>query len=552
MPATKNDDENGESKMGNKLRATICFPRAILHLRFWLFAVLMFALAGCTPPGPRALLRGKRLLDEGRIPEAIENLETATSLLNTNAIAWNYLGVAYQQAGNFTNALQAYVQALKLDRDLVETHFDLGCLWLEQNRLDYAKAEFAAFTMHRPAEVQGWLKLGSTQFRSRELSAAEKSFNEALRLSPQNPEALNGLGLIQLQRNRVRDAAQRFSDALKQKPDYAPALLNLAIVSQLYLNDKTAALQKYREYLALSPRPANFDDVNAVAVALERELNPASRPAVSAPAIPNSSTAKPPAKTESRAVAETNVPKIASATASENPTSAVHSTEVASGSNATNKPPKRGFFERLFHRNSNPAPGGVSSKSEISKPDAEFAELSSAAGNVPRYHYHSIAKPAPGNRAAAEKFFTQGLEWHRMSHLPEAMDAYLKAAQADPTYFEAYYNLSLAALAAGNLPQALSASENALAIRSDSADARINFAQALRQAGFPLDAAEQLTVVLSKNPNDARANLAMGNLCAQEFHQPAKARAHYLKVLEIDPQNSQASAIRDWLVANPR
>ena len=94
------------------------------------------------------------------------------------------------------------------------------------------------------------------QLRAREPSAAEKSFNEALRLSPQNPEALNGLGLARLQRGRAAEAAQCFDSALKQQPDYRPALLNLAIVSHQYLKDRQLALEKYREYLALKPTPA--------------------------------------------------------------------------------------------------------------------------------------------------------------------------------------------------------------------------------------------------------------------------------------------------------
>src|SRR5882724_2308802 len=213
---------------------------------------LLFALAlsGCTPPGPRALLQGERLLDDGRYPEALQELKRAAALLNTNAVAWNYLGVAYHHVGDVTNAAQAYQQALKLNRDLVEAHFNLGCLWLEQNRLDNAKAELSAFTLRQGNSTTGWLKLGSAQLRSRELGAAEKSFHEALRCSPQNPEALNGLGLVQMQRNNPHDAAQSFNAALQQQPDYAPALLNLAIVSQS-LNDRALALQKYREYLAL-------------------------------------------------------------------------------------------------------------------------------------------------------------------------------------------------------------------------------------------------------------------------------------------------------------
>jgi hypothetical protein len=33
---------------------------------------------------------------------------------------------------------------------------------------------------------------------------------------------------------------------------------------------------------------------------------------------------------------------------------------------------------------------------------------------------------------------------------------------------------------------------------------------------------------------------------------PARARAHYLKWLELDPQNPQATNIRFWLSANPQ
>jgi tetratricopeptide (TPR) repeat protein len=146
----------------------------------------------------------------------------------------------------------------------------------------------------------------------------------------------------------------------------------------------------------------------------------------------------------------------------------------------------------------------------------------------------------------------QGLQEQRAAHLSEAMQAYRQATGIDPSYFEAYYNLALAAMSAGDLPQALSAGESALAIRPESLDARLNFAQSLKQAHYFFDAANELTTVLAKYPNDARAHLALGNLYAQQFRQPAKAREHYLKVLDNDPRNPQAPAIRDWLVANPR
>jgi tetratricopeptide (TPR) repeat protein len=131
------------------------------------------------------------------------------------------------------------------------------------------------------------------------------------------------------------------------------------------------------------------------------------------------------------------------------------------------------------------------------------------------------------------------------------MQAYRLAARLDPSLFEAQYNLGLAATEAGNLSLALTAYENALAIQPTSLDARYNLALVLKQANYLTDAVNELERVLASYPNETRAHLALGNLYAQQFGQPAKARQHYRKVLEVEPRHPQAGAIRYWLAANP-
>ncbi len=126
------------------------------------------------------------------------------------------------------------------------------------------------------------------------------------------------------------------------------------------------------------------------------------------------------------------------------------------------------------------------------------------------------------------------------------------ATRLDPAYYEAYYNLGLAAAAAGESSTSLAAYENALAIRPESLDARYNFALVLKQANYPLDSVHELEKLLNSYPNETRAHLALGNLYAQVLHQPANARQHYLKVIETDPKHPQASAIRNWLSTNPQ
>jgi tetratricopeptide (TPR) repeat protein len=582
----------------------------LISSNVWKLALLLALLAGCTPPGPRTLLEGKRLMDEGKYPQAIEKLRAATSLLGgTNALAWNYLGVACQQAGELAEAERAYQRALALNHDLGEVRFNLGCLWLAQNKLEAAKAEFTACTLRQPNGVEGFLKLGAVQLRTREPDAAEKTFNDALRLSPQNPEALNGLGLARLQRGRASEAAQCFDSALKQQPDYRPALLNLAVVSHQYLKDNPLALAKYREYLALKPTPPNAEVLAATVRQLEQELNPPARHPVTngvAQTIPNVNPPKPVVSNVTRIASApkpepaATPPRLATVGATPPPVNAevvklapqpmlrpaqdvppppapalgspaepliTTSTEPASVAEPTVA--KRGFLQRvnplnLFRSEERPplrptplGPVAGSSESEPVKPTATVTESAASLPPSPphgppaRYAYRSPAKPAPGNRAAAERLFAQGVQAQQAHRLPEAVQSYRLATQADPGFFDAHYNLGLAASESGNLPAALAAYENALAVQPQSLDARYNFALVLRQANYLVDAVNELERVLASYPNETRAHLVLGNLYAQQFHQPARARQHYLRVLEVEPHNPQAATIRYWLAANP-
>jgi len=73
------------------------------------------------------------------------------------------MGVPFEVAA--LEAVKAYKQALELDRDLLEAHFNLGCLWLEQNKPDAARTEFTSYTFRRGNTPEGWLKLGAAQLK---------------------------------------------------------------------------------------------------------------------------------------------------------------------------------------------------------------------------------------------------------------------------------------------------------------------------------------------------------------------------------------------------
>lgn len=599
MLTTKNAGEDeglrAENIISERRASRISF--FVRYFGFFLCVTFAVTLTGCRPPGPQALLEGKELIERGQVAEAIERLKTATSLLSTNAQAWNYLGLAYHQAGQTDAAVDAYKKALALDQNLIEVHYNLGCLWLEQNRPDLAKAELTAYTLHRgDKSPEGWIKLGEAQLDLRDLTGAEKSLNQARQFDAQNPAALNDLGIVQMQRNRATEAAQYFGGAVKAKPDYGPAILNLAIVYQLHLNNRQYALLRYQDYLALKPRPANWEAVDAAARSLQQELSSSATPTTvaSRPPAPTNTVSQVSASRPANAVASrTNVSTRTNGstrTAKVEPPSPNNPRSTASGttapvevvqvapepvirsaqdvgsasagepvisSNSTadaSKSDHRGFFSRvnpvnLFKSSPKTNQGSVASGTnaqQIAPVNPEPRVVYS------RYSYRSPKKPKDGDRSAAQKAFAEGSQAQQAKQLPEAVTAYRRATQSDPGYFDAYYNLGVVSVDAGNLPQALLAYETALAIQPDSHDARFNFALVLKRANYPVDAANELEKLLAKSPSDVNAHYAVGNIYAQQLRQAAKAREHYQKVLELSPAFSQAAAIHDWLWANPR
>ena len=131
-----------------------------------------------------------------------------------------------------------------------------------------------------------------------------------------------------------------------------------------------------------------------------------------------------------------------------------------------------------------------------------------------------------------------------------AIDLYRQAISKDPSYFQAYYNLGIVAYMLKDLPLALGANEQAVQLKPGSVDARYNFALTLRDANYPMDAANELRELLVDSPDEVRAHFMLANLYSQKLNQPFLARRHYQKVLELEPRHREATNIRYWLANN--
>lgn len=578
--------------------------RYAVHLGFVVASGIL--LAGCGAPGPRSLLKGERLVQERRYEEAIEQLQNATALLPKNPQAWNHLGLAHHGAGQLDQAQRAYKHALSLDFNLAPVRYNLGCLALEQNDILGALEHLTSYTTFQPTSAEGWIKLGNAQLRARRLDQAEKSYKNALEVRPREPDALNGLGNVAYYRRKPQEALAFFAAALGENATYAPAVLNSAVIHHSQ-NNRQQALQQFKQYAALAPASPGVDAVSLLVEQLETEIAP-SRPVVtaSAPAIRTNALPPPPVRLAPTGgpphvatapqrgsspppivvAPRTNIPAAKPSTVAvartapitNKSTDAVQVTQVdddfvvkpaqdvSPGSRrptttnvqptaGTNADERQGLMARLNPFNARPKPAVATNTTTpvavAPAPQTDTVRAAPPAPSYPRYRYASPAPPKAGNRREAERHFSQGVSAQRSGVLAQAVSKYQEATEADPAYFEAYYNLGLATYDLGKWKQSLSAYEVALALKPESIDTRYNFALALKQAGHPVDAAEELKQILRASPSETRAHLSLGNLYAQQLAQPTMARQHYLKVLAVEPAHPKGAEIRYWLAANP-
>ncbi|MCC7373591.1 MAG: tetratricopeptide repeat protein [Verrucomicrobiales bacterium] len=725
-----------------------------------LVAALLAAvvLSGCTPPGPKALLDGERLLKQGKPVDAIRRFRTAVEFLPGNAQAWNHLGLAYHLARQPAEAAEAYQQAARLDRNLAAVFYNLGCLRLETDDPARAGEALRTHVGLDPKSVDGWRKLGQSQLRLQQWDQAERSYLTALKLIPQDPESLNGLGVTYQQRRRARDAWQCFSQVTTRHPNFAPAWYNLGIAAH-QAGARSQAILAFNRYRQLAPTssaglgldallrqwsaaeaaanqpalpspapaaqepnkflPTPRPNTNRVVVPAPvpaptattptnqvptptpaQNRPPARRANVESPSAPTNSDLA--AKSIPQAVASNPVtppaakpgPLLASATSppatsivaraapppptpTVTPTnppleivelapSATVATQVldeptptgttaaTTGTTAalpgpTSAPPvirpvaarrpeiesdtanRRGFWDRAnpvrwFSSekevpNTDPSatttapdserdsdrwrwakPGSwfksdstKSSASTSTRPTTNAARASipptgvandtvapanpsnadtgprqvadarprssSAVPSRPvapvppkelkRYRYTHPAAPEPGDRAAARPLLDEATQEHRRGRLDNAENLYQQVVQLDPASADAHQFLSAIQLQKGEVSRALTSAELALALRPESAPARLNFALALEQGDFPVDAVAEAERIVEKNPADAQARLLLGNLYAQRLGDTDRARKHYAKLIELEPEHPQSIPIRRWLAAHP-
>ncbi|MBF0588424.1 MAG: tetratricopeptide repeat protein [Magnetococcales bacterium] len=130
-------------------------------------------------------------------------------------------------------------------------------------------------------------------------------------------------------------------------------------------------------------------------------------------------------------------------------------------------------------------------------------------------------------------------EHHAAGQLPDAERIYLRILQVDPQQAEALHLLGVIAHQLGGDDQAVALISQAVALRPNFPEARVNLANALWKLSRLPEALEQAKVAAKGMPKSLEAQTTLGNLLA-ETGQFQSAVAAYRKAIAIQPRYAEA------------
>jgi len=202
------------------------------------------------------------------VNKSIEHYQEALKLDPNAGIIFEELTDLYIQTGRLQDAVTQAESLLKQNPDNLDARRMLGRIYtrmiggnpqdgkINENFLRQAIEQYQKITQKDPKDAESWVVLGRLYRVSNNSPDSEKAFNAALKIEPDNEEALTGLASLYLDLGDTKSAIEK----LKAVTDKAPSERTLAALAKAYedVQDYKGAADALQRALAIAPDDARL------------------------------------------------------------------------------------------------------------------------------------------------------------------------------------------------------------------------------------------------------------------------------------------------------
>lgn len=187
----------------------------------------------------------------GRNDEAIVTFSKAIEFNPEDSVAWNGLGNVYKKIGYYDDAINAYRKAIRFTPSFTQPWNGLGDVYKLTGRVADAIKAYEHSININGNYLDPLIGLGKLYLEHEKFHDAIKVFRKALMVDKKNKDTWNDLGVAQLRCNDLAAAESSFQNSIKIDRTHGSSYCYLGIVYSLQRNyDKSIMLfQKALEFL---------------------------------------------------------------------------------------------------------------------------------------------------------------------------------------------------------------------------------------------------------------------------------------------------------------
>ncbi|HYH00427.1 MAG TPA: tetratricopeptide repeat protein [Terriglobales bacterium] len=517
---------------------------------------------------PAHLRLGEIYLAGGAAQRATEQAHTVLQLASANVDGLALLGAASSAVGDTRLAQKAFERVLESDPQRVNVAVALADIYNREDRVEDARRVLRQAAAAQPASSRPWLALGRLEEQEGDAGAAEQAYRNAV-AAEDTVEANLRLAQFLQRTSRVGDAEKILAHADRLRPDLPIALSDFKFIS----GQPISALDRYTIALRSPPmekkvrtgwlwsRAGKFapetaaNRASVAARVIEADLQAGGKGAGAE--VPENATAAArlhleqyrqeldPATVSTLeaeiAIAERNLTK-----------AAVHAEgAVAQAPSSPSAHYVRGVVKYLRGETANARTDFTTSYEQ--DPSYVPARLALAADALrtgdssgAEEYVISVVREEPGNVQALNLFARVLAEQRRYE---SAALIARRAIKLDTGNAEPHVTLGKIALAQGNIPSALGAFEQAIALEPRSEEALEGLSRVYRRGKITKPMLAKLERIAEMPPASAPLWEIAGRIYAERgWH--ADARRCFQRALSVDPKRATSAALLAGIQAN--
>ncbi|XP_055011548.1 protein O-mannosyl-transferase TMTC3 [Boleophthalmus pectinirostris] len=200
--------------------------------------------------------RGELLLKMNKLTEARDAYLRALDLDRTNADLWYNLAIVHIEMKEPQEALTNFNHALEISPKHKLALFNSALLMQESGDPKFwpeANRRFLLYVQEEPQDANGYFNLGMLAMDANEDEAAERWMKKAIRLQPGFRSALFNLALLYSQAKRETDALPVLDELLRYHPDHIKGLILKGDILMNHKKDTQGAKICFERIIALDP-----------------------------------------------------------------------------------------------------------------------------------------------------------------------------------------------------------------------------------------------------------------------------------------------------------